>query len=344
MRYIRPVVLVLLTLCITPVVTLAQGDACPAIVETALDAVDQFCQEAGRNQACYGSVSMQAEPQPGVSDFVFEQSGDIVDVAEIQTLRLSAMEEGAGVWGVALMQLQANIPDSVPGQNVTFLIFGDVQITNAVPENDSDYNPMQAFYLSTGIGDASCDEAPESGVLVQTPEGVGEVACNVDGVDVAMGSTVLFQAEAGNEMRVNAIEGSAVLNFDGVLHAVIAGTRLRVALGEDLLPSARPHLLEAYEAGDFRAMPLRLFRRRIEIADSPRADELRRLREMVRSGENPCGFAGLPRCEMLEAILDGADSCIDRSPVGGRRGNRDRRLEDILPFCGEEETPPEDSP
>ena len=30
------------------------------------------------------------------------------------------------------MKLQANLPDSLPGQNVTFLMFGDVQIQNAV--------------------------------------------------------------------------------------------------------------------------------------------------------------------------------------------------------------------
>ena len=30
------------------------------------------------------------------------------------------------------MKLQANLPDTLPGQNVTFLMFGDVQVTNAV--------------------------------------------------------------------------------------------------------------------------------------------------------------------------------------------------------------------
>src|SRR5690349_1441791 len=108
-------------------------DACPTIVETALDAVDELCQDAGRNQACYGNVSLTAEPQPGVSNFTFERDGDIVDVADISTLKLEPMDAEAGVWGLVLMQLQADIPDSLPGQNVTFLLFGDVELENAVP-------------------------------------------------------------------------------------------------------------------------------------------------------------------------------------------------------------------
>ena len=30
---------------------------------------------------------------------------------------------------------------------------------------------MQAFYFRSGIGDAPCAEAPNSGILIQTPEG-----------------------------------------------------------------------------------------------------------------------------------------------------------------------------
>jgi hypothetical protein len=33
-------------------------------------------------------------------------------------------------WGIALMKIQANLPDTIPGQNVSMLIFGDVLIEN----------------------------------------------------------------------------------------------------------------------------------------------------------------------------------------------------------------------
>ena len=45
------------------------------------------------------------------------------------------MNASTGAWGVALMRIQANLPDTLPGQNVTMLIFGDVQIQNAGGES-----------------------------------------------------------------------------------------------------------------------------------------------------------------------------------------------------------------
>jgi hypothetical protein len=103
---------------------------CPAIVQSALEATQTLCAAAGRNQVCYGNILVSAEPQPGVTDFRFEQQGDIVGAESLQSLRLSAMDLDQGTWGVSLMRLQANLPDTLPGQNVTFLVFGDVEMVN----------------------------------------------------------------------------------------------------------------------------------------------------------------------------------------------------------------------
>ena len=43
------------------------------------------------------------------------------------------------------------------------------------PGDTTTYGPMQAFYFTSGIGDAQCNEAPDSGMLIQTPQGVGLV-------------------------------------------------------------------------------------------------------------------------------------------------------------------------
>ena len=74
-----------------------------------------------------------------------------------------------------------------------FLMFGDVEIDNAVSDG-SDFTPMQAFYFRSGVGDAGCAEAPESGMLIQTPEGVEEVFLNVNGANMLLGSTAFLQA------------------------------------------------------------------------------------------------------------------------------------------------------
>lgn len=121
---------VLLFLFIAP--TLAQSDDCPAMVESALKSVGDMCAVTGVNQACYGNRSLLAEPQPEVEGFAFSQPGDLARVATLRSLKLDAFDLGNREWGVALMRLQANIPDTLPGQSVTFVLFGDVQLENQV--------------------------------------------------------------------------------------------------------------------------------------------------------------------------------------------------------------------
>ena len=118
-------------------VAVAQGD-CPTIVQQALTSASTACDATGRNQACYGNINLSAQPQTGVVNFSFTQPGDLVDVAGIQSLTLSPLDQAQDIWGVALMKLQANLPDTLPGQNVTFLLFGDVEIQNAVSSNVDD--------------------------------------------------------------------------------------------------------------------------------------------------------------------------------------------------------------
>lgn len=315
MKKLRFIVLAVGLFFAAPALIMGQGSGCPAIVETALSAIDLFCEGTGRNQACYGNVSLDAVPQPGAGGLMFEQVGDIINLADLQSLRVAPMDEDAGIWGVALLRLQANIPDTLPGQNVTFLLFGDVEITSAVDPNDPNRNPMQAFYLTTGVGDSRCTEAPESGLLVQTPEGVGNIAFNVNGVDVAMGSTVLFQAKPGEEMKVSAIEGSAALNVNNRVHTAVAGTRLRFELGEDFsIADLIEPFLEAYDLGDLLSLPTANLDRLIEIHPPLSDFELGELFNLLESGQPPCGLGFLPSCDALAFFYDLDGDLFDMKP------------------------------
>lgn len=286
-------------------VTIASAqESCSAILDDALNAVDEFCAELGRNQACYGNVDLQAEAQADVSDFSFDALGDIVDVADILTLELSELNETAGTWGVAVMSLQADIPNTIPGQNVTFILFGDVAIENASTEEQT---PMQAFYLRTGVGNTSCEDAPDSGLLIQTPDGVDEVTFNVNGVDVQVGSTVLFETENVSddevELVMSTVEGSLAVQFDEENYPVIEGTQVRLPLNNELLPVGRPDLPSAYEETRMARLPIRNLPRQISLAPPLVQEALAELRERVQNGEAPCGVDGLPRCENLLRVL-----------------------------------------
>ena len=329
--------------------TFAQDIDCPTIVHTALETADQECALTGRNQVCYGNIVLEAEPQTGVPIFNFDKPGDIVDVAQMNTLRLSPMQTENNVWGVALMRIQANLPDTLPGQNVLFLLFGDIEIRNAVettaepftveaqatlganirrsPTTDSavlaslragepiivdgrladgswlrvrlaeqggtgwmftpllsfgedidtlavidpsapDYGPMQAFYFQSGIGDAPCQEAPDSGILIQTPEGAGRITLSVNGVELRLGSTAYLQAQASNEMIVNILEGSARVEALGAAQYVPAGTRVRVPLDSNLVAASGPTPPEPYDYARMALLPVGNLDKEIAVSDA----------------------------------------------------------------------------
>lgn len=248
----------------------AQETLCPELVEEALSSVDEVCTDLKRNEACYGHDSLQAEL---FTDAEFDTVGDIAKLLDIQRLTLSGMDVGNSVWGVTLIAMQANLPDTLPGQNVSFVLFGDVSIESEIDEpsgfedeEDGFTAPMQAFYFTSGIGDAACTEAPQSGLMIQTPDGVGEVMFRANEVEIVLGSTAFLQAEPGGEMIVSVIEGQATLTAFGVSVTAVAGTQVRIELDADGAVVAVPGQPQAYDMDDLMALPLILLEREIEIA------------------------------------------------------------------------------
>jgi hypothetical protein len=302
---------------LAPALVLAQINSCPDIVSKALSAADAACKKTGRNQACYGNFNLQATGQPGADSFTFNKVGDIVNIADVQTLKLSPMNVNDDQWGVALMKLQANIPDTLPGQNVTFLLFGDVEITNAVNSTiDPDKTPMQAFYLRTGAGDAQCDQAPESGLLVQTPKGVGEVAFNVNGVDVQMGSTVFFQTTSDQGgMTVSTLEGAAYVTSHKDTQVIVPGTWARVPVARKLVPfravgggtvnmrmmvaDGAPEAPKSYKKQFLKmdSLPLGLLDRKIDLVQPLTDAQVKAINDHIKAGGALCGEAPMPACE-----------------------------------------------
>jgi len=179
------------------------------------------------------------------------------------------------------MRVQANLPDMLPGQNVTFLMFGDVEIINQVtPGTESDLRPMQAFQLRTGVNDAACAEAPQSGVLIQTPEGGRKVNFTINGVDMAVGSTVFFQSDMETNLAINTLEGHVSVSAAGQKVQIPAGSQISIPIrrgGMVVEPRAIPIQLEAapFESSVLQNLPLGLLDHDIEIPilPTPTGDE-----------------------------------------------------------------------
>ncbi len=236
-------------------VILAQDHRCPTIARMALESVDRLCQETGRNRACYGNGAVDAEFTSDAEDVVFDEPGDTTDVVQLQSLRLHPMDVDEGTWGVALMNLQANLPDTFPGQGVTFVLFGDVDVETSASADDETIN-TEAYYFRTGVGDAPCEEAPNSGILVQTPNGVGEINLTLNDVNISLGSTAFLQAVAGGDMSVNLLEGSARVEAFGEEQRVLAGMRIRIPIDENLSATGPPSPPEMCDNSDVQALDI----------------------------------------------------------------------------------------
>src|SRR5689334_1216132 len=126
----------LVTSLLSVVIVIAQAATCPELVNQALTAVDENCNTAGRNEACYGYDQVEASFLSSVADDFFTTPADLASVADLETIRTAPLNTETGVWGVAVMNLQADLPNTIPGQTVTFVLLGDVEVENAVAPED----------------------------------------------------------------------------------------------------------------------------------------------------------------------------------------------------------------
>lgn len=110
---------------VTTNTVLAQGDnaACGAAVVQALELVADNCIGLGRNEVCYGNDFISATLN---TDDFFERPGDIVSVSAIEELVTGNIDPDTGAWGVALMDIQADLPNSTEG--VRILVFGGANV------------------------------------------------------------------------------------------------------------------------------------------------------------------------------------------------------------------------
>jgi hypothetical protein len=251
----------------------AQNDTCGAMVQQAMREVQSGCAETGRNQACYGYVSLQATARDGVTDFQFTQRGDLANVADLSSVQLEPLNTAADTWGILMMKLQANLPETLPGQNVTFLLFGDVEIHNAAdPETHPTLQPMQAFYFSTGITQTDCQSAPADGILIQTPQGGGKIHLRANGVDMQLGSTAFLRAQPSGIIRVSLLEGRGIVRSGGRTVVVPSGAEVGIPLDENLEADGEPGEPYAYDLDEFHDLPLDVLPEEFEI-DDPASDE-----------------------------------------------------------------------
>lgn len=136
-------------------------------------------------------------------------------------------------------------------------------VPDDLPEVGADsrgFGPMQAFTLTSGSDDRICAEAPDSGILIQTSEGVGEISLLVNEVDIQLGSTAYIHTTDDDRTMIYLLEGRAFVTANGVSQTVLAGMQTEIQQG------GTPRFPRAYDYDRLLSLPVYALPRPIRIA------------------------------------------------------------------------------
>lgn len=154
--------------------------SCPALVTLAMTEIGDNCDAMDRNNACYGFNRVDtAFFEPQTADF-FSTPADRSSLSLVQSLQTSGLNDDLSEWGVVLMNVQANVPGGLPGQAVVFILYGDVEVENAV-EPDAAFVPGEPVDV-TSLVNANGRGGPGTNYNVVTSVPVGAVVA-ADGLN-----------------------------------------------------------------------------------------------------------------------------------------------------------------
>ena len=263
------------------------------LVQQALEDMGDNCTGLDRNSACYGFNRVDSTFVDEALASFFSAPADRAGISQLETISTHPLDLSLDLWGVAVMNVQANVPNALPGQAAVFMLMGETQVENrvdpadafvpadpvdvtlqsdsrvfALPQanssvlmtadlgtvlpadgvnedgtylrvltdrgigwlrietvtSDADLtalpaltpdklSPMQAFHVTTAIGDVSCSEAP-SLLAVQSPEGI-KIDLTANGVHIRMGSLIMLRiVQPGDQIEVMTIYGDVTLDPD----------------------------------------------------------------------------------------------------------------------------------
>lgn len=135
---------------------------------------------------------------------------------------------------------------------------GDLNALNIVTGDDPFFRPFQQMTLRTGADDSQCDGAPESGVLIQTPNIEDENVLIIDDVTLQLAGTAFVQAT--DVLTIDVLNGYALL--DG--QYIPAGARSQAVLEPVLNISAG----SGFETDTVAVLPINFLEYRFPAAVS----------------------------------------------------------------------------
>jgi hypothetical protein len=245
--------------------TIAQQ--CLSIVTEALARAAEDCTLTERNEVCYGYVNVIALPGADATTFDFDEQGDIAPFEQIGVMELSPFNEATAEWGVVIARVQAQLPDTLPGQNVTIVFFGGVSLQNEGVDDAG----VQAFRFETGIGAERCIGLPPDGIIIDTPDDATLLTFGINGVEVTLGSTAFLQTfspEGSDEalLRIGMLEGLGFISANGQTTRIADGEETTIPLDANLEANGAPSPASEFDVSELGVMAA--FVESLEFSDS----------------------------------------------------------------------------
>ncbi len=157
----------------------SDSPACTSLVEQALTSLAQNCAGADGNSACYGFGGVEASFAYDSAASSFDVAGSQVDLSAIQSLHTMGLNVDAEQWGIAMMNVPANVPRALSAQGLRFILLGDVEVENAVAPEDV-FAPADAIDVTSVVGaNLRASASTEGKVIGNAPVGA---TLQVDGL------------------------------------------------------------------------------------------------------------------------------------------------------------------
>lgn len=213
------------------ITTLTFAQACPSLVQSALESIGDNCTALERNTACYGYDLVSAQFLQEVADDYFAQPSDRAKLSELAKIQTAQLNTSTNQWGVGVLNVQANVPNTLPGQAVTLILIGDAELENAVDPAEA-HTPADPMLISV-TRDANFRSSPSlrGNVIGIIPanQAVGADGVSPDGEWVR----VVFNDRVGwlNRVTFNEIDLSPLPTLDGTQRMPMQAFYLRTGIG-----------------------------------------------------------------------------------------------------------------
>jgi hypothetical protein len=133
---------------------------CPTFVQTVFDDLANSCAIPERASTCYGYPNVQATNVGGVATPNFSKPSDRADVLGLESLTTSAFDLGKKIWGIAVTDVQANLPVGLAGQGGVIVSLGDVRLENGVSPQEALQLPMNPLVVATAADNTQLFDLP----------------------------------------------------------------------------------------------------------------------------------------------------------------------------------------